>query len=139
MKIMTPRLALAFALGCGLLLALFIIYRVPPEQNRFAPPCLFHKLTGLHCPGCGGTRAVHALLHLRVEEAARKNVLFLVALPFLLAWGTREAWRWVRGAEKRTPPKVPPPWIAWTIAGLIISFAILRNLPWEPFAWLAPR
>ena len=64
MKIMTPRLALVFALGCGLLLALFIIYRVPPEQNRFAPPCLFHKLTGLHCPGCGGTRAVHALLHL---------------------------------------------------------------------------
>ncbi|MCI8516940.1 MAG: DUF2752 domain-containing protein [Hungatella sp.] len=26
-------------------------------------PCLFHALTGLYCPGCGGTRAVGYLLH----------------------------------------------------------------------------
>ena len=27
------------------------------------PPCYFYQLTGLYCPGCGGTRAVSALLH----------------------------------------------------------------------------
>ena len=26
-------------------------------------PCMFNKLTGLCCPGCGGTRAARALLH----------------------------------------------------------------------------
>lgn len=25
-------------------------------------PCIFHKATGLYCPGCGGTRALLALL-----------------------------------------------------------------------------
>jgi hypothetical protein len=26
-------------------------------------PCIFRMMTGLYCPGCGGTRAVAALMH----------------------------------------------------------------------------
>lgn len=34
-----------------------------PLLAFFRLPCLFQLVTGLYCPGCGGTRAVMYLLH----------------------------------------------------------------------------
>ncbi len=34
-----------------------------PLMVSFGMPCLFRTITGLYCPGCGGTRAAIALLH----------------------------------------------------------------------------
>lgn len=38
--------------------------RILPEEliGIFRIPCVFHAVTGLYCPGCGGTRAVGMLL-----------------------------------------------------------------------------
>ena len=30
--------------------------------QRLSPGCIFHRLTGISCPGCGGTRALIALI-----------------------------------------------------------------------------
>lgn len=39
--------------------------------RRFLPrvPCFFSEILGIYCPGCGGTRAVEALLHGRLLQA----------------------------------------------------------------------
>lgn len=33
------------------------------QISKYLIPCLMHTMTGLYCPGCGGTRAVSFLLH----------------------------------------------------------------------------
>lgn len=45
--------------------ACILLYRwLQVQFPLFRLPCLLHTLTGYYCPGCGGTRAVYALLHL---------------------------------------------------------------------------
>lgn len=48
----------------GMLLFAFTACVFPRFWQRFQfTPCIFHLLTGYYCPGCGGTRAISALLH----------------------------------------------------------------------------
>lgn len=48
---------IALAIGVVVLNDLFGI-----KLASLIPPCIFHKVTGLYCLGCGGTRAVFALV-----------------------------------------------------------------------------
>ncbi|HEY0503901.1 MAG TPA: DUF2752 domain-containing protein [Lysobacter sp.] len=95
-------------------------------------PCVFHAVTGLHCPGCGLTRMLHALVHGDVARAWSMNPLAMVALPLL---ATMLAQWWL------ARPLLPA-WLdryahdgrVWIVA--LIAFGVLRNLPM--FAWMAP-
>lgn len=59
-----------------------ILYRFDPATVHGYPPCVFHALTGLQCPGCGTTRALHHLLHGDIAGAFRLNAMLFVLVPF---------------------------------------------------------
>jgi len=113
------------------------LYAVPPEKGSIYPPCLFHALTGWHCPGCGTTRCLHALLHGDLRQAAAYNVVALVLLPLIAFWGLRA---WFAALTGRTwqGPRLPP-WSVYLFLGFCLAFWVLRNLPFSPFDALAPH
>ena len=48
---------------CAGVLLLLVRRQLPPAVAAlWSVPCMFHAVTGLYCPGCGGTRAVALLL-----------------------------------------------------------------------------
>src|SRR5687767_15941208 len=68
----------------GLASAAAYLFIFEPGKTGFFPICLFRALTGLTCPGCGATLAMHQLLHGHFLEAFVLNPLLLIGLPFLL-------------------------------------------------------
>lgn len=65
------------------LLLIIILYSGLPSGTI----CLFHIITGFDCPGCGMTRAFHAMLQLDVVRAFRYNPLGpIVFFIVILGW-----------------------------------------------------
>ncbi|MCS7042211.1 MAG: DUF2752 domain-containing protein [Bryobacteraceae bacterium] len=75
-----------------------VLYLFDPAETPFYPPCRIRLWTGWSCPGCGATRALHALLHGRVAAAWALNPLWTLAAPGLCLW---LAWRGLRPLRGR--------------------------------------
>jgi len=99
------------------------------------PGCLIHTLTGLHCPGCGGTRCAVHLLEGDLAGALGMNAAVVVMALAGVGVIATSLWHEWQGR----PARGVPPWLAWSLAGLVVAFTILRNLPWWPFTLLAPH
>ena len=103
-----------------------VLYNNDPATSRFYPPCIFHLLTGLDCPGCGGTRALYHLLHGHFALALHYNAMLVIFGPFLLGGAVSEGRRIAKGAE--APLIIQKPWTAWSTIALLVGWAIFRNL-----------
>jgi hypothetical protein len=103
--------------------AILVLFAFNPAAHGFYPRCLFKEWTGWQCPGCGGLRAAHLLLHGRVREAFAMN-------PFLLACGplfvVRWVWRAVRRSQGHQVRDGAAVW--WLLLASAIGFGIWRNL-----------
>ncbi len=128
------------AFGCGLLVGVAVIgylLLTHGPHASFWPKCLFHQWSGLHCAGCGMTRATHALLQGDVLTALRYNPLIMgLILTGVLALACEGIARW---SGKNLPLRLHPSWrLVRGLVVLLIAFWIMRNIPNWPFTLLAP-
>ena len=119
-------------LTLGLLLVLgaaacVVLLLAPPgsPKSKWLPKCMFYQWTGLYCPGCGATRAFSALLHGDIKTSLHDNLLLIPGGLMLI----------LLIVKPNLSLKRP---VAVAIATIVIGFAVLRNLPFAPFAYLAP-
>lgn len=124
--------ACILAVGASALTVLLLNHT--PGSSALLPPCVFHLATGLYCPGCGITRALHALVHGDLARAWSMNPLALLGLGTFLvelldrSLGQPNWWS--------VPRAVLHSARVW--ATVVIVFVIGRNLPWFPFSTWAP-
>ena len=121
--------ALAVLLAGG-----YILYRFDPVQSGLYPKCVFYQFTGCYCPGCGAARAFHALIHGDFLTALDYNPLLVIALPVIVAMIVLEIVGWFRDRRYGLFQM----WQAVALVVLIVVYTVLRNLPIEPFTYLAP-
>jgi len=89
-------------------------------------PCIFYKLTGLYCPGCGITRSLLALIKFDLYQAFRYNIIIYIITPVMVVQEI------IRHRENKKLADL----IIWACLILCAAFMILRNI--QMFEFLAP-
>jgi len=112
------------------------LFFLNPNENSFFPKCSLYVATGYTCPGCGSTRALYHLTHGNVLEAFRLNPGLITLLLLSVTDYTRYAIAVKRA--KRFQTLFFNTKLIFTLLGGMLIYGIVRNLPWAPFAGLAP-
>ncbi|MFI7006080.1 DUF2752 domain-containing protein [Streptomyces sp. NPDC050145] len=112
-------------LAAGIAGAVYLYGTDPHEPGHLLPVCPFRALTGLLCPGCGGTRMAYDVLHGRIATAWHDNALLLVATPFAVA--LLGSWLYAGLRGRRRPP-LPGTRTQLALLGLALTWGVLRNL-----------
>ena len=114
-----------------LIIIILIYFLMAPITHHYIP-CIFHKITGLYCPGCGITRMIYALLSGQIYAAFRYNMLIFCSLPFILFLIIE----YIHAKSKGNIPlykKIPNSiWI--TLIIILLVWMIIRNI----FPFFAP-
>lgn len=106
-------------------------------QHRFKiPPCPFHSITGLYCPGCGSTRALGYLVHGRLLNSLRYNPLVFPLIPIVTVGIVLNFY------EQFTKKGLFPSRFRFEVSVLILSLilllTLLRNIPMQCLDFIRP-
>lgn len=106
--------------------------------DRWSVQCSFYQTTGYLCPGCGGQRAFHALIHGQWQQVLRYNALTVFIIPFLGYCYFIIIQQFVF-KNKGLADKYPlTPGMAYAFLILLFVFFVIRNIPYFPFNYLRP-
>lgn len=107
------------------LFGLLLVKKFNPEEKSFFIPCMFYKTTGLKCPGCGMTRAMHYLVNGNIEKAIWYN-LMIVPGSFVLIYS---GYRYMRYIVKDEPiVNKTLDYMLKIFLIILIMFMIVRNI-----------
>lgn len=130
-----------FVIFLSIILPIVIVlfYYFYDENNKeFSSQCSFHQITGLQCPGCGGQRAFHFLLHGEILKSLRYNSLLWITIPILvyLYYSIVQAY----GLNNKKYINHPFWGTRFVIIMfiLLVVFFVIRNIPYYPFIYLSP-
>lgn len=96
------------------------------EKFSFSIPCVFKKITGYFCPGCGITRMLFSILKLDFYQAFRFNPLVFVLLISYLLFLLIKRFKSIKLSNQTT----------LVLLIITVLFGILRNV--EIFKFLQP-
>lgn len=107
-----------------LVIALFY-FLFDPAESEWMPQCIFYKVTGLQCMGCGTQRVIHSLLHGDISSAWQANRFLVISLPFLIFL------IWVELTRLRHPKIysiIHTKATIITIAAMLFAWLLIRNI-----------
>ena len=118
-------LIIVIAVSVIAIIGLFLVKNYNPEEESFFIPCIFNKVTGLKCPGCGMTRAMHYLVNGNIKKAIWYNLMIVPGFFVLLYSGYRYIRYIVKNEEIVNKPLEI---ILKAFLSILIIFMIVRNI-----------
>lgn len=111
----------------GALVLFLVLYQQRPEGFTGLSACIFWRMTGFYCPGCGGTRAVLALMQGRVL----RSLAYHPFVPYSFLTG---GWFMVSQTIQRLSGGRLPIGMKyrdiylWLALGIVLAGCILKNV-----------
>lgn len=88
------------------------------------PECIFLKITGYYCPGCGNTRSLLAFLHGDIIGALHNNITPILLFALLLLLYVE----FLFSVSGRTIKLLPRNGFFWgNFIGAVLSYYVVRN------------
>ena len=111
---------------CTIVLLAGLLYYLFVQVTGIKIPCVFSKITGLSCPGCGITGMAMALLSLDIEKAFQSQpAIFCSILPLTICF-VAQAIRYVK--EGKTKLSKWQNIVLWMVIVVLILFCVYKNI-----------